>query len=225
MKVDDEWGLYIPVDEDRDQSYFLFSLKYKDLDYLEFPLGNFKKDEIRNFAKNLELHLHDKVDSQDICFIPDGKYKDFIQKKSTSSTKGNIVDMNNNILAEHDGIYNFTVGQRRGIGVSKENPVYVKEIDATNNRVIVAEKEYIKSSTIIVERVNLLTKKAINNIYVRVRSSGKLLKATVTKLDEFYQIQLDEPEIAVSPGQACVFYNNDNNGTRLLGGGWIKSAS
>ena len=75
------------------------------------------------------------------------------------------------------------------------------------------------------ERVNLLTKKSINNIYVRVRSSGKLLKATVTKLDEFYQIQLDEPEIAVSPGQACVFYNNDNNGTRLLGGGWIKSAS
>ena len=225
MKVDDEWGLYIPVDEDRDQSYFLFSLKYKDLDYLEFPLGNFKKDEIRNFAKNLELHLHDKVDSQDICFIPDGKYKDFIQKKSTSSTKGNIVDMNNNILAEHDGIYNFTVGQRRGIGVSKENPVYVKEIDATNNRVIVAEKEYIKSSSIIVERVNLLTKKAINNIYVRVRSSGRLLKATVTKLDESYRVQLDEPEIAVSPGQACVFYNNDNNGTRLLGGGWIKSAS
>ena len=133
--------------------------------------------------------------------------------------------MNNNILAEHDGIYNFTVGQRRGIGVSKENPVYVKEIDATTNRVIVAEKEYIKSSSIIVERVNLLTKKSINNIYVRVRSSGKLLKATVTKLDEFYQIQLDEPEIAVSPGQACVFYNNDNNCTRLLGGGWIKSAN
>ena len=133
--------------------------------------------------------------------------------------------MNNNILAEHDGIYNFTVGQRRGIGVSKENPVYVKEIDATNNRVIVAEKEYVKSSSIIVERVNLLTKNSINDIYVRVRSSGRLLKARVTKLDEFYQVQLDEPEIAISPGQACVFYNNDNNGTRLLGGGWIKSAS
>ena len=225
MKTGDEWGLYIPADENRDQSYFLFSLKYEDLDYLDFPLGDFKKDEIRKFAKNLELHLHDKIDSQDICFIPDGKYKDFIQKKSQSSTKGNIVDMNNNILAEHDGIYNFTVGQRRGIGVSKENPVYVKEIDATNNRVIVAEKEYVKSSSIIVERVNLLTKHNIDDAYVRVRSSGKLLKAKISQAANFYEVQLDEPEIAVSPGQACVFYKNDNNGTRLLGGGWIKSAS
>jgi tRNA-specific 2-thiouridylase len=225
MKTGNEWGLYIPADEDRDQSYFLFSLKYEDLDYLDFPLGDFKKDEIRNFAKNLELHLYDKVDSQDICFIPDGKYKDFIQKKSQSSSKGNIVDMNNNILAEHDGIYNFTVGQRRGIGVSKKTPVYVKEIDATNNRVIVAEKEYVKSSSIIVERVNLLTKQNINDAYVRVRSSGKLLKAKISKVDNFYEVQLDVPEIAVSPGQACVFYKSDSNGIRLLGGGWIKSAN
>jgi tRNA-specific 2-thiouridylase len=151
--------------------------------------------------------------------------KILFKKKTQSSTKGNIVDMNNNILAEHDGIYNFTVGQRRGIGVSKENPVYVKEIDATNNRVIVAEKEYVKSSSIIVERVNLLTKHNIDDVYVRVRSSGKLLKAKISKAASFYEVQLDEPEIAVSPGQACVFYKNDNNGTRLLGGGWIKSAS
>ena len=225
IKTGDEWGLYIPADENRDQSYFLFSIKYEDLNYLDFPLGDFKKDEIRNFARNLKLHLYDKVDSQDICFIPNGKYKEFIQKKSQSAPKGKIVDIRNNVLAEHGGIYNFTVGQRRGIGVSKKNPVYVKEIDAINNRVVVAEKEYIKSSSIIVERVNLLTKYKINDVYVRVRSSGKLLKAKISKLNNFYQVQLNEPEVAVSPGQACVFYKNDKNGTRLLGGGWIKSAS
>ena len=109
--------------------------------------------------------------------------------------------------------------------MSKKNPVYVKEIDAINNRVVVAEKEYIKSSSIIVERVNLLTKHKINDVYVRVRSSGKLLKAKISKLDNLYQVQLNEPEVAVSPGQACVFYKNDKNGTRWLGGGWIKSAS
>ena len=173
----------------------------------------------------MKLHLYDKFDSQDICFIPDGKYKEFIQKKSQFTPKGKIVDIRNNVLAEHGGIYNFTVGQRRGIGVSKKNPVYVKEIDAINNRVVVAEKEYIKSSSIVVERVNLLTMDEINDVYVRVRSSGKLLKARISKLDNFYEVKLNKPEAAVSPGQACVFYKSDSNGIRLLGGGWIKSAN
>ena len=226
LKIRDEWGLYIPVDEDRDQSYFLFSIKYDDLDYLEFPLGDYKKNEIRNLAKDLELHLYDKVDSQDICFIPDGNYKNFIKKQSPKLAKGNIVDTDNNILAEHDGVYNFTIGQRRGIGISKDKPVYVKEIDASNNRVVVAEKKYIESSSIHVEKVNILTKYDLKDIYVRVRSTGKLLKANLSKIDEkLYHVKLDKPEIAISPGQACVFYRKDNHGTRLLGGGWIKSAS
>ena len=225
IKVGDEWGLYIPADQNRDQSYFLFSIKYNDLDYLEFPLGEYKKDEIREFAKNLELHLHDKVDSQDICFIPDGDYKKFIQNRSKIKSTGKIVDMENNVLAEHDGIYNFTIGQRRGIGVSKTNPLYVKEINSSNNRVVVAEKEFVKSSNIKVERVNLLTTDKLENISVRVRSTGKLLTAKITSIDDYYNIELNEPEAAISPGQACVFYKDDSNGTRLLGGGWIKSAT
>ena len=165
------------------------------------------------------------LEDWDFFWIKSLYFPSGIKQISQSSSKGNIVIHIYNILAEHDGIYNFTVGQRRGIGVSKENPVYVKEIDATNNRVIVAEKEYIKSSSIIVERVNLLTKQNIHDAYVRVRSSGKLLKAKISKVDNFYEVQLDEPEIAVSPGQACVFYKSDSNGIRLLGGGWIKSAN
>ena len=225
IKVNNEWRLYIPEDTDRDQSYFLFTTKKKDLDFLDFPLGYHKKDEIRNIAKNLDFHLHDKKDSQDICFIPDGNYKDFI-RDSVKNSKGDIVDTEGRVLNSHEGIHNFTVGQRRGLGVSKKNPLYVKEIITEKNRVIVAEKEEVKSSTIMVDRLNLLTDISDLNIYVRVRSTGKLLNAKIKIYEENEAtISLASPETAVSPGQACVFYCKDEIGTRLLGGGWIHSTN
>ena len=125
------------------------------------------------------------------------------------SEPGEIVDKVGRVIGHHDGIINFTIGQRRGIGISKDKPVYVKEIDASSNRVVVAEKKYIESSSIHVEKVNILTKYDLKDIYVRVRSTGKLLKANLSKIDEkLYHVQLDKPEIAISPGQACVFYKD-----------------
>ncbi|MBD1142334.1 tRNA 2-thiouridine(34) synthase MnmA, partial [Pelagibacterales bacterium SAG-MED32] len=182
-------------------------------------------DEIRNMAKNLDFHLHDKKDSQDICFIPDGNYKNFI-KDSVKNSKGDIVDTKGKVLKSHEGIHNFTVGQRRGLGVSEKNPLYVKEIISEKNRVIVAEKEKVKSSTIIADGLNLLTDISDLNILVRVRSTGNLLKSVIEiQSDNKAIVNLSKPESSVSPGQACVFYSKDEYGTRLLGGGWIQSTN
>ena len=225
IRVDDEWALYVPEDKDRDQSYFLFSIKKEDLDFVEFPLGDFNKSQIRNFAKSMNLHVFDKADSQDICFIPDGDYKSFIKKNSKNSKKGEVVDVNDNVIGQHNGIYNFTIGQRRGIGVSQSNPLYVKKIDKELNRVVVASKEFIKSKSIKLINTNYLVNKMPSEIKVRIRSTGKLVNAKHLDFSgDKCQINFNDPESAVSPGQACVFYSEDTNGLRLLGGGWIASS-
>ena len=214
--------MYVPEDKDRDQSYFLFSIKKEDLDFVEFPLGEYNKNQIRDFAKTMELHVFDKADSQDICFIPDGDYKSFIKRNSTEEKIGDVVDINDNVIGQHDGIYNFTIGQRRGIGVSQSKPVYVKEIDTEKNRVVVASKDLIKSKGIRLENTNYLTSQMPSELKVRIRSTGKLIDAKYTELpDEKCLINFIDPESAVSPGQACVFYSEDQRGLRLLGGGWI----
>ena len=157
--------------------------------------------------------------------MPDGNYKDFI-KGSVKNSKGDIVDTEGKVLNSHEGIHNFTVGQRRGLGVSEKNPLYVKEIIAEKNRVIVAQKEEVKSSTITVDKLNLLSDISDQNILVRVRSSGSLLKSKIEiQSDNKAIVNLSKPENAVSPGQACVFYTKDEYGTRLLGGGWIQSTN
>ena len=226
IKIKNEWALYVPEDKERDQSYFLFSVKVDDLDFIDFPLGDFTKNEIRNFAKKMNFHLHDKADSQDICFVPEGDYKNFIKKNIQNPIQGEIVDLQNNVIETHEGIYNFTIGQRRGLGISKEKPMYVKEIDPKSNRVIIAEKEEVISKEIFVKNINYLTEIDDFDIKVRVRSSGNFLNAKIQKNDDREAvIILDHPEHAVSPGQACVFYAEDNNGIRLLGGGWIDSTN
>ena len=226
IKVKDEWALYVPEDKDRDQSYFLFSINRKDLSFIDFPLGVFTKKEIRMHAKEMDFHLYDKADSQDICFVPDGDYKKFVKSNIQKTVHGDIVDLENNVLETHEGIYNFTVGQRRGLGVSKEKPLYVKEIDHKTNRVIVAEKDQIKSKNITIKNINYLTKIKHSSLKVRVRSTGNFLNATINSFDKRDAvITLEQPETAVSPGQACVFYCEDENGMRLLGGGWIHSTN
>ena len=226
IKIKNEWALYVPEDKERDQSYFLFSIKVDDLDFIDFPLGDFTKNEIRNFAKKMHFHLHDKADSQDICFVPEGDYKNFIKKNIQNPIQGEIVDLQNNVIETHEGIYNFTIGQRRGLGISKEKPMYVKEIDPKSNRVVIAEKEEVISKEIFVKNINYLTEIDDFDIKVRVRSSGNFLNEKIQKNDDREAvIILDQPENAVSPGQACVFYAEDNNGIRLLGGGWIDSTN
>ena len=221
-----ETNMYRAVDENRDQSYFLFNTSREQLDYLRFPLGGMLKDETREIAKKLELNVADKPDSQDICFVPNGDYVSVIQKfRPESLKKGNIKDTNGKVIGVHDGIINFTIGQRKGIKVSDKEALYVINIDAEKNEIIVGPREKLGKKTIYLKNLNLLAEKKdfMNNIFVKVRSTGKLLDAKINFTNQDYaEVNLNLPEDGISPGQACVFYNKDNLGYRVLGGGWIS---
>ena len=219
-------NMYRAVDENRDQSYFLFNTTRDQLNFLRFPLGGLLKKETREIAKKLDLNVADKPDSQDICFVPNGNYKSVIQKfRPDSFQKGNIKDLRGNVIGVHDGIINFTIGQRKGIKVSDKEPLYVLKIDSSKNEIIVGSKENLGKNKIILKDINLLDnkKKFENDILVKVRSTGKLLEAKVTLGDQNgANVDLKIPEDGISPGQACVFYNKDSEGFKVLGGGWIK---
>ena len=219
-------NMYRAVDENRDQSYFLFNTTRDQLNFLRFPLGGLLKKETREIAKKLDLNVADKPDSQDICFVPNGNYKSVIQKfRPDSFQKGNIKDLRGNVIGVHDGIINFTIGQRKGIKVSDKEPLYVLKIDSSKNEIIVGSKKNLGKNKIILKDINLLDnkKKFENDILVKVRSTGKLLGAKVTLDDQNgANVILKIPEDGISPGQACVFYNKDSEGFKVLGGGWIK---
>ncbi len=218
--------MYRGVDLNRDQSYFLFSTTKEQLNYLRFPLGKLQKSETREIAKNLELNVADKPDSQDICFVPNGDYTSIIEKlRPNSFSKGNIKDLNGNVIGIHDGIINYTIGQRKGIKISDKNPLYVIEINAIKNEIVVGEKKYLKKQNIILKDLNIITsdnKDFDNDLYVKVRSTGKLLRANVNLKGTKAEVNLLEGEYGVSPGQACVFYSKNINGDKVLGGGWIE---
>ncbi len=218
-------NMYRAIDENRDQSYFLFNTSREQLNYLRFPLGNLLKDETREIAKNLNLNVADKPDSQDICFVPNGDYASVIQKfKPESFKKGNIKSIDGQVLGVHDGIINFTIGQRKGIKVSDKEPLYVLKINSEKNEIIVGPKKELGKKNILLKNINLLTEKTEfeKNIFVKVRSTGKLLKAKVDLNQDKAMVSLENSEDGISPGQACVFYNRDNFGYKVLGGGWIQ---
>ena len=219
--------MYRGKDSNRDQSYFLFNTTREQLDYLRFPLGGMLKDETRKIAKDLDLNVADKPDSQDICFVPNGDYASVIQKfKPDSFKKGNIKNLNGDVIGVHDGIINYTIGQRKGIKIADKDPLYVIKIDANKNEIIVGTKENLIKKEINLKEVNLLT---INNkdfdkeVFVKVRSTGKLLKAKVNINNSEAKVNLLEDEYGIAPGQACVFYSKDSYGDKILGGGWITS--
>ena len=218
-------NMYRAIDENRDQSYFLFNTTRKQLDYLRFPLGSLHKNETRDIAKKLDLNVASKPDSQDICFVPGGDYASVIQKfRPGSFQKGNIKDLKGNVIGVHDGIINFTIGQRKGIKVSDKEALYVIRINSEKNEIIVGPKEYLGKKNIILKNINLLADKEEFNssIFVKVRSTGKLLEANVHLSDQNgADVNLKNPEDGISPGQACVFYNQDSIGFKVLGGGWI----
>ncbi len=218
-------NMYRAIDENRDQSYFLFNTTRKQLDYLRFPLGSLHKNETREIAKKLELNVASKPDSQDICFVPGGDYASVIQKfRPGSFQKGNIKDLKGNVIGVHDGIINFTIGQRKGIKVSDKEALYVIRINSEKNEIIVGPKEYLGKKNIVLKNINLLADKEEFNssIFVKVRSTGKLLEANVHLSDKNgADVNLKNPEDGISPGQACVFYNQDSIGFKVLGGGWI----
>ncbi len=224
ITLNNETNMYKAIDDNRDQSYFLFNTTRDQLNFLRFPLGGLMKNETRDIAKKLNLNVADKPDSQDICFVPNSDYSSVIRKyRPDSFQKGNIKDINNNVIGVHEGIINFTVGQRRGIKISDKEPLYVIEINAEKNEIIVGPKENLIQKKIKLKNINILAnpKEFLDEVFVKVRSTGKLLKAKVNFTDIFIEVDLLEDEYGISPGQACVFYSKNDQGYKVLGGGWI----
>ena len=216
--------MYRAADLIRDQSYFLFTTTQEQLNFLRFPLGRMQKNETRKIASELNLNVADKPDSQDICFVPNGNYASVIKKyKPESFKEGNILDIKGNVIGKHDGIINFTIGQRKGIGIAHTEPLYVININAKENEVIVGNREALTIKRIYLRDINLLSdvKKLNNNLFVKVRSTGRLIKAKVNFEKNESEVNLEENETGISPGQACVFYSKNKFGDKVLGGGWI----
>ena len=217
-------NMYRAKDRNRDQSYFLFSTSQEQLDFLRFPLGQIDKSETRSIAQKLKLNVADKPDSQDICFVPNGDYSSVIKKFRPESFKpGKILDISGNKIGEHEGIINYTIGQRKGIKIPDEKPLYVININSDTNTIIVGAKKFLEIKEIKLRDLNLLGDKQDfeNLIYIKVRSTGRLLKAKITVLNDTAKVEILESETGISPGQACVFYSKDDYGDKVLGGGWI----
>ena len=217
-------SMYRAKDFSRDQSYFLFSTTQDQLDFLRFPLGDIEKIETRNIAKKLNLNVAEKPDSQDICFVPNGDYSSVIKKfRPESFNPGKIIDIKGKVIGQHDGIINYTVGQRRGIKIADKDPLYVIKIDNNNNTIIVGPKEALKVNKIILRELNILGSEdeLKNEIKIKVRSTGKLLRAKIKINTNKAEVNILDGESGISPGQACVFYLNDEAGDKVLGGGWI----
>ena len=224
---DNNTDLYRGADLNRDQSYFLFNTTKEQLNFLRFPLGNLLKDETRKIARELDLNVAEKPDSQDICFVPNGDYASFIEKfRPNSFNKGNIRSMAGKVIGVHDGIINYTIGQRKGIKISDKNPLYVVKIIADTNEIIVGEREHLIKTEINLKDLNIITndkKDFAKELFVKVRSTGKLIKAKINIKDNNAHVNLLEEELGIAPGQACVFYSKNDLGYKVLGGGWIKN--
>ncbi|OYU89646.1 MAG: tRNA 2-thiouridine(34) synthase MnmA [Bradyrhizobiaceae bacterium PARB1] len=221
------------ADSDRDQSYFLFATTQEQLDYLRFPLGDMSKPQTRELARQFGLSVADKQDSQDICFVPTGRYTDIVEKlKPNAMEPGDIVDTDGHVIGRHHGIAHFTVGQRRGLGIASSAPLYVIRLDAVTRRVVVGPREALRMHKIALRDVNWIgggsIDTAIGNgleLFVRVRSTRPPQPAWLRKVDGAYEVELAGGEEGVSPGQACVFYDAQGGQARVLGGGFIKSAA
>jgi len=217
--------MYRAKDLQRDQSYFLFATTQEQLNFLRFPLGNLEKNQTRKIASELKLNVADKPDSQDICFVPNGDYASVIKKyRPTSFKKGDILNTKGEIIGVHEGIINYTIGQRKGIRIASKEPFYVVNIDALQNKIIVGNKDDLIVKKIYLKNLNLLDsfEKNSDNFFVKVRSTGRLIKAKIKLDQDKAEIILEENEEGISPGQACVFYSKNNVGDKVLGGGWIS---
>jgi tRNA-uridine 2-sulfurtransferase len=223
-------ALYRAREAERDQSYFLFATTRAQLDLLRFPLGDRTKAETRELARRFGLAVADKQDSQDICFVPSGRYADVIERlRPGAAGPGEIVDLNGRVLGRHDGIIHFTVGQRRGLGIAAGAPLYVVRLDAASRRVVVGPREALRTSHIRLRDLNWLGDGSIDEavdhhaeIYVKVRSTRAPQAAWLRRgADANFEVELIGSEDGVSPGQACAFYDAGDGQARVLGGGII----
>ncbi len=222
LKIGSEFGLFKGIDESKDQSYFLFSIPKEKLSKVLFPVGDLKKEEVRKIADDIGLPVSKKTESQDICFI-EGSYQDFIKKYlSGIDTSGYIKDLSGNILGEHKGIFNYTIGQRRGFGISSKEPLYVVGIDAKGNSIIIGTNKDLMKKKLRASKANFLIspERIDGNIFevkIRYRNKGEKGKVKILSEDEF-EVEFLKEVRAITPGQAAVIYDNK----RIVGGGWIE---
>ncbi len=225
LKKDDHGvlSLHKGRDGNKDQSYFLFTLTPEQMQYVRFPLGGMTKEEVRDYAARLKLKVAEKPESQDICFVPDGNYVRFLEEQRGAGTmNGEIVHVDGQVLGEHEGTYRYTIGQRRGLGLSWPQPLYVVAIDAKNRKVIVGERHHLSVSRCTLYNVNWLVPSPTEpvNLSCRIRYRHQEVPSRVTPLSSnSVQVDFDDPQYGVTPGQAAVFYDGD----QVIGGGWIES--
>jgi tRNA-specific 2-thiouridylase len=222
------------VDPARDQSYFLFATTRDQLDYLRFPLGGLPKAEVRALAQELGLAVADKPDSQDICFVPEGRYTTVIDRlRPQGALPGDIVHLDGRILGQHEGVTRYTVGQRRGLNVAVGEPLFVVKINPDQRQVVVGPREALLTRALRLKETNWLGDQASlleaaeagQPVLARVRSTREPVAARLAILDGAPAIVFDEAEEGVSPGQACVLYDPASGGERVLGGGFIESTT
>ena len=226
-------ALHCAADSDRDQSYFLFATTREQLDYLRFPLGDMSKPEVRELARRFGLEVADKQDSQDICFVPTGRYTDIIGRlRPNAMEPGDIVDLAGRVLGRHQGIAHFTVGQRKGLGIATGTPLFVVRLDADSRRVVVGPREALRMDRIVLRDINWIGDGALASavgdgleMFVCVRSTRPPQPAFLRAGKDGHEVELVAGEEGVSPGQACVFYDAPTGQARVLGGGFIRSAS
>lgn len=221
------WLLRKGVDESRDQSYFLFGLTQDQLSRSSFPLGGMQKDEVRALAHKLKVPVADKGESREICFVPNGDYAQFVEKYldekgDKSVTQGTVVDADGKELAEHGGVHHFTVGQRKGLGVALGKPAYVTEIRPATGEVVVGSKEALHRTSFEVERLNWISIPELDGplrVEAKIRYQFSARAATIRPTDDPNRVavEFDAPQLAITPGQAAVFYDGDS----VIGGGWI----
>jgi tRNA-specific 2-thiouridylase len=221
--------MYRAADSGRDQSYFLFTTTGAQLDYLRFPLGRLRKAETRAMASELGLQVAAKPDSQDICFVPEGRYASVIERlRPNAAEPGDVVHLDGRHLGRHNGIINFTIGQRRGLGVATGEPLFVVKLDADTRTVIVGPKEALIARHIRLRDVNWIGDEALSQaaergitLFVKVRSTSEPVEARLRLDENGVSVELTDGESGVAPGQACVFYGSGDGNSRVLGGGWI----
>jgi tRNA-uridine 2-sulfurtransferase len=221
------WLLKRPADRSKDQTYFLFGLTQEQLSRTLFPLGEMTKPQVRELAAKHGLAIAEKPDSQEICFVPGGDYKRFIdaylaeQGESLPDTAGELVTTSGEVIGEHSGIHNFTVGQRKGLGVATGSPLYVIQLSGASKQVIVGGDEHLYSRTLRTKRVNLIATDDLREpmrVAVKIRHRHEPASAVIEESgDDEILVTFDQPQRAITPGQAAVFYDGDV----VVGGGWI----
>ncbi|WP_181407987.1 tRNA 2-thiouridine(34) synthase MnmA [Pararhizobium mangrovi] len=221
-----------PADAARDQSYFLFATTQEQLDYLRFPLGDLAKAETRALAAEMGLAIAEKPDSQDICFVPQGRYSDVVTRlRPDAAFGGEIVHLDGGVLGRHEGVLNFTVGQRRGLGVAAGEPLYVVHLDARSRRVVVGPREALATERVILRETNWLGDRPLATLekrplacYAKVRSTSPARPVHLSvREDGAACVAFDDGERGIAPGQACVLYDGEGQGARVLGGGIIRA--